>query len=199
MVRKATETKPLRDLCSKVKTGLSSPYFKDGDTTVKVVKAKDIDERGRLLVDQVDTSKVKWSPAVDNCRLVPGDIIISLKGSTFKIAIIPEEAIDFVISANLVSLSLKPVIKPEIVSFFLRSSPFTRTMQNLAATGGMPSLRTEHLLGIEIPVPTLEKQNELYAYILEVEELYLLLEEEMHSISRLSDAIVCDMIGRIKR
>jgi len=159
-----------------------------------MIKTKDIDEHGRIISATVDTETVKDSLAVENCRLVPGDIVISLRGINFKVAIVNEEVRDFVINANLVALSPHPTIKPEIIAFFLRSTIGSQIMQKLATGGSLPSLRIKHLLGIEMFVPPFKKQEELSACIRKLEEYSFLLEEEKRIISQLSDSIVSDLM-----
>ena len=96
----------LGSITTSVKRGLSSSYLKDGDTDVRLIKAKDITENGLLNTDTVDMQTVKKTAALDKAQLQKNDVLITLKGNSFKIALVPELARDFVVSANIIALTI---------------------------------------------------------------------------------------------
>ena len=181
---------PLGALTTSVKRGLSSSYLKDGEIPVRLLKAKDIDEDGRIAVDDVDEHTVKKTPALDKARVKAGDLVISLKGKTFKTAQIPPEAEDFVISSNLIALTFNEKVRPEIVAFYLKSTAGEYELQKRAAGSAVMSLNTNQLMDVKIPLPPIEKQREISRYLGEIEELKSILTKEKKLVDTISDHLL---------
>ena len=133
----------LGSITTSVKRGLSSSYLKDGDTEVRLIKAKDITENGLLNTDTVDMQTVKKTAALEKAQLQKNDVLITLKGNSFKIALVPELAQDFVVSANIIALTIDgKKIRPEIVAWYLKSPSGMHQIQKCAAGSALPSLNT---------------------------------------------------------
>ena len=181
---------PLGALTTSVKRGLSSSYLKDGEIPVRLLKAKDIDEDGRIAVDDVDEHTVKKTPALDKARVKAGDLVISLKGKTFKTAQVPPEVEDFVISSNLIALTFNEKVRPEIVAFYLKSTAGEYELQKRAAGSAVMSLNTNQLMDVKIPLPPIEKQREISRYLGEIEELKSILTKEKKLVDTISDHLL---------
>lgn len=181
---------PLGTITTSVKRGLSSSYLKDGDTEVHVIKAKDITEQGFLNIDTVDIHPVKKTPALTKAQLNKNDILITLKGSSFKIALVPENAEGFVVSANIIGMTIGNQIRPEIVAWYLKSPHGMHQLQKCAAGSALLSLNTNLLLEINIPVPSHEKQEVISSYLKDLADYNTIIEREEEIISKISAAVL---------
>lgn len=177
-----------------VKKGLSTPYLKDGDTEVKLIKVKDIGEDGQLMTDGVDAHVVKKTAAFDKATVRQNDLLISLKGTSFKIALVPKDAVGFVISANIIALSVNDVIRPEIVGWYLASSEGMRHIQRGAMGTTLITLNVNHLLDLPIPVPSPEKQEMISYYLHTLTEYKEIIRQEQEMISKISEALLDALI-----
>jgi len=184
----------LGTITTSVKRGLSSSYLKDGDTEVRVVKAKDINESGFLNIENVDTHEVKSTAALKKAQLEKNDVLITLKGSSFKVALVPEQAQDFVVSANIIALTIGDQIRPEIVAWYLTSPMGVHQLQKCAAGTALMSLNTTQLLEIEIPIPSLEKQEIITSYLRDLAEYHDIIEHEKDIISKISTSILDNLV-----
>ena len=111
---KIIQNKTLSSLTSDIKRGISSYYFQNEGSSVIIVNIRDL-ENGKVNTKGLEYVKVKNSPAVDKAKLNKGDIIISIKGSSFRAAIMSETINNYVISANLIAFKINHEILPELV------------------------------------------------------------------------------------
>lgn len=177
-----------------VRRGLSSSYLKDGEAEVRLIKVKDIDENGHLNIVTVDTHLVKKTAALEKATVQCNDLLISLKGVAFKIALVPQEAEGFVISSNLIALRVNEMIKPEILAWYLASPVGINHLQKGAMGSSLLTLNTNHLLNINIPVPSLDKQEVISSYLHTLDEYNEIISKEQAIIAKISDALLDDVI-----
>lgn len=178
---------PLGEILTNAKRGLSSSYQEDGDTNVRLIKAKDINENGTIIVPSVDETKVKKTASLKNATVSAGDVIITLKGSSFKAATVEEDAEGFVISANLISMTCKPHVVPEFLTLYLNSQSGQNQLKKSAGGSVIMSLNMEFLKALTIPVPPFDKQKQIVACVRQVQEYADLLEKEKDLLGKISD------------
>lgn len=182
---------PIRDLVISTRRGLSSPYLKDGTEPIRLVKAKDITSDGRLSMDTIDTERVKRTPAFDKALIKPGDLLVTVAGTKFRSAVVREEAEDLIASNSLIALSFdRTKILPEFAVMYLNSSRGQADIQRWASGAVMMSLNTATLLEVTIPVPPIDKQQQLVDLLHVVRGYRAILELETALLNQITDSLM---------
>lgn len=116
-----------------------------------------------------------------SCATKPGDLLISLVGTTGRILVLPADAQPGIINPRLLKVSLSPGnIRPEYVQVVLQS-PYARHFFKLNAHGGtMDVLNLGILKELAIPLPELAEQEEIVRKV----------NEEFEAIERQESAIL---------
>lgn len=186
--------KTLSNITVGLKNGLSSYYLNNGDTSIRLVNVKDI-QNGKVNVDSVESIKVKETEALVKNRLNKGDLLVTAKGQVFKAAVAGKELEGYVISANLIALTLNDEINPEIVAAYLNSPSGQRELNAKAAGGSIKGLNAKTLLEVPVPVPAKAKQQALRQYLSLVNEYNDIVERERKLMNGIRDSIIREIIG----
>jgi restriction endonuclease S subunit len=184
----------LRDCIIVRKKGLSSYYLSGEDLKVPLINIKDIQE-GAIDAQTVDYVSVRRTGILEGSRISPGDVIISIRGSNFKVAVADDTISNFVISSNLVALTPSDKIRPEVLVAYLESSAGQSQLQSLAGGESIKGLSLKALLEVEIPVPPLEQQEILSQYLRLGKEYTRVVREELDLREKVKDAILMKCWG----
>jgi type I restriction enzyme S subunit len=119
---------------------------------------------------------------LQSCQVKPGDILISLVGTTGKVLILPDDCAPGIINPRLLKLSLNHSgVEPRFIKNLLES-PSTRAFFKLAAHGGtMEILNLGILKTLPIPLPPLSEQRRIVA---EIEKQFTRLEAGVAALRR---------------
>lgn len=176
------------------KQGLSSYYMRDGDEVVPLVTLKDVQD-GNITSETVDRVPVKKTPRLGKSRLAIGDVVIIIKGSNFRAAVVDESAAGFVISSNMIALTLSDKILPEIVAAYLNSPSGQRELEARAGGSTIMGLNTKSLLEVPIPVPSLDQQEALSRYFSSAREYEDITKKELELRNVIKEAIIRRVMG----
>jgi type I restriction enzyme S subunit len=171
------------------KRGLSSYYLREGDVTVPFITLKDL-RVGRIVAETVDEILVRNTELLERSRVAPGDVIIAIKGTSFRAAVADESIDGFVISANLIALTPSEKVKPEIIAAYLNSPAGQREMEMRAGGGTIKGLNTKSLLEVPIPIIPLGDQEVLSRYLALAEEYDTILKRELDLCKEIKDAVI---------
>lgn len=126
-----------------------------------------------------------------------GDVLVAVKGSSLKTAIIDADSRGRVFSSNIISLRLIEGIQPEILVAYLNSPEGQQELNSIAKGTGIPSVNTHDLLELEIPIPPLNIQNALIEYINSVDHYLEALSKEEELIRKIKGHFVSSLLGGI--
>lgn len=181
----------LRQIVTSVKRGASSSYLKGGDREMQVIKAKDITEDGSIAFSQVDWEQVKFSERVERNVLHAGDILLSLRGSLFKILVVPPEAEGMSFAANFVALSVDTsVLSPEIVAWYLRSEQVVQYLRGKATGAVILSVSLDDVLSLPICIPSSDQQAEILEFLHLKRDVCQNAAAQMALLDRISDELL---------
>jgi type I restriction enzyme S subunit len=130
-----------------------------------------------------------------SCEVKPGDVLISLVGTTGRVLILPDDIEPGIINPRLVKLSLnKTGVNLRYVRIFLQSSQ-ARAFFKFAAHGGtMEIINLGILKDIPVPLPPLAEQERIVAEVERrlsvVEELSALVTANLQRATRLRQSIL---------
>lgn len=195
LISKSSQVKKLRDIVSIRKKGLSSYYLQGNDVKVHMINIKDIQD-GKINSKTVDYVSVRKTGILDRSRVMTGDIVVSIRGSNFKIAIVDDSSSSFVISSNLIALTLSNEMIPEVLAAYFESSEGQKKLQLLAVGETIKGLSLKSLLEVEIPIPSLEVQENMTKYLKLLDEYKRISREELDLRDKIKNAVLTALLGQ---
>ena len=174
--------------------GISTHYREDGVVDVPLLSIKNVQD-GPVDIDSVERTKVRKTPLLDKSRIVPGDIIITTRGTNFRAIVADKSLEDFVISVNLVLLrpSGSCKVEPEIVAAYLNSATGQRELMKWATGTTVRGLNIKLLKEVLIPIPDPEYQKNLSYYLSLARERKISLMRELELQEKFIDAIFVEI------
>lgn len=103
---------------------------------------------------------------LENCAVKPGDILVSLVGTTGKVLVLPEGSEPGIINPRLIKLSLNPeFVSAQYASYYLQSAP-ARSFFKLQAHGGtMEILNLGIVKALPVCLPPMTEQARIVAEV----------------------------------
>lgn len=139
---------------------------------VPLINIKDIDSGGVLPRDQLATVKSP-GPSQEQQLLRVGDVLVSIRGTLLKTAIVTEEAAGSLASANLAIFRPNPqVILPAVLRAVFQSEASQSRLLGQTTGAVIKGLQIGTLKEVTFILPPLAKQMELAALMQKAEEQY---------------------------
>lgn len=179
--------KPLGDIC----TALRPPTTAKDSTPYEVAEVglQDLTQ-WRPLNECIDKTVYLKGASVDSARLQPGDIVITIKGTVGKAALMGEAVLQrpTVVSQSCLALRVKSEkVNSQYLLMYLRSPHGQAQLEGLQVGAGVKHISPSTLLSIfQVPVPTIEEQH---AACMDFERLCFLeqeVEQLQHEISKVA-------------
>ncbi|GAA5261846.1 restriction endonuclease subunit S [Methanocalculus sp. MC3] len=180
------------DLITGVAARIPNP---DEQDVYSVINIKDIID-GRVDTTSLD-KRVITSPRIKPESYVKeGDLVIAIRGPNFKVGIIDTSSQGFLFTTNLIGLRLDPnKALPEVVAAYLNSPEGQHTIASNARGVITPSINKKDLLGIKIPLPSIETQQQVQHYLKNTEDYLHLLHHEEASVRKIRDYVIFRSLG----
>ena len=111
----------------------------------------------------LECGKIKHTKQYGIDTLMPNDILISMKGTVGKIAIIGELKEPMIASPNIqiIRIKNKSIIEPKVLYMFLKSNLGQSLLKRLSTGTTMPQITTKDIRALEIPILERSKQEEI--------------------------------------
>ena len=155
--------KTLGELAKGEVRGLGSYYFSEEGQLTPIINIRDLHD-GQVVPDTVERVNLKQTRTIQSSMIEPGDVLIAVKGSSFKAALADERVKDHIISSNIIAVRLSDEVLPEVVVAYLNSPLGQKELQARAGGGVQKSLNLKSLLEVPIPVPSPERQRRMSEY-----------------------------------
>ena len=193
-ISKDVVKRPLKDLVTVAKRGLSSYYINTKDEGVETVTLRTININnivdGKVDQDNPETIEVRKTGSLNETRLAVEDILVTVRGSVFRAGLIDEKSAGSTFNSNLVALHCNNQISPEILTAWLNSSEGRKEMEVRATGATIQGLKVEELLSIEVPVPSAREQELLIKLLELAQEKKQLLKRETEILELLMDEVI---------
>lgn len=183
----------LDDLTVDVKRGLSSYYRDQTGMLTPFINIKDVRE-GFVDASTVDRVMVRKTEAFDKSAVRTNDVIITVKGSTFKAAIVDESVEGYVISANLIALTVNEILNPVLLVAYLNSPKGQKELISRAGGTMQKSLNLRSLLQLRVAVPPVDIQKKLTGYISLMQDYSSLMLKEKEIREGITHSIIVNKI-----
>ena len=103
---------------------------------------------------------------LESCAVKPGDLLISLVGTTGKVLVLPQNTMPGIINPRLLKLSLNHShISPEYAAYMLQSGLASHYFKLQAHGGTMEILNLGIIKALPVPLPPAAEQQRLVAEV----------------------------------
>ncbi len=157
----------LKQLIKISKSGLTSYKLKKADSgsdEINVIGIKDI-QNGRINIGNVDVVNMDKEDIRNKDRVQTKDLILSIRGAEFKAAVADESVDGYLLSNNLIALTLSDKIKPEVVAAYLNNPVGQRELHKRAGGSVMSTLNKKRLEEVPIPLISPEDQDKIVKFV----------------------------------
>ncbi len=185
----------LKDLVVEMTRGIfaRSPESEDVPT-VEMINIKDISD-GKIDVRSLEKRDCTSVKDYSRAAVKRGDVIIAIKGSSFKAAVFNDDADNRVISSNLIALRLNKIMLPEILAAYLNSPDGQQNLLSIAKGATIPSINPNDLR--ELPIPQIpDNDQRIMKEYLEASDRYLsILRDEKLLVRKMRNNIISSSFG----
>ena len=191
--------KPLRTLAKRIFSG-TSPYNirkVNGDSeSIPIINIKDIAD-GWVLeshLSRISTTNLK---NMEKNIVVPGDIMLTCRGTQLKTAVVPNFLKQAVITSNLIAIRLGEQMLPGFLVAYLKSTNGQQALLSRATSSTTQLVITLSQIGnLEIPVPPLSLQGKIVNLANAAEEQYRLSIEAANLRRIVANQVIIDMLNK---
>lgn len=136
----------------------------------------------------LECGKTKHTKQYGIDTLIPNDILISMKGTVGKIAIVGELKEPMIASPNIQIIRIKnrSIIEPKVLYMFLKSNLGQSLLKRLSTGTTMPQITTKDIRALEIPILERSKQDEViknFEYEVNLFQEIESIKEKIHKIN----------------
>ena len=159
---KAFATSPVKKLCLRdVATVFRGKAIseKSDRGNIAVVNISDITDTGinyeNLALIEEEERKV-WRYALED-----GDVLVTSRGTTIKVAVFERQSMICIPSANIIVIRVKDMLRGMYLKLFLESSVGMKMLQSLRRGSVVTNLNYRDIMGLEVPVLPIVEQDAL--------------------------------------
>lgn len=150
------------------------------DGKYRVVRLSDV-QNGKLIFTNISRYHIKNNAKVDMYKLQKDDVILSIRGSTLKTAIVPINAEDLLLSQNFIGIRCSKNLDPNFLKVYLESPLGQYLLSNKMSGTAIPTLSRKDVETLEIPLPPIETQMNIMKFYLDKEAH---VEKEMNRLNK---------------
>ncbi|MBU8908969.1 N-6 DNA methylase [Desertibacillus haloalkaliphilus] len=165
--------KTLNDIAS-IYRGMNMPRKGSEDSSgedYKVIQLTDVQD-GQIQVDSLQKLKIKDKKKAEQYFIQEGDVLISSRGATVKIAIVPKLEEDIVLSHNFIALRPKVDINSYYIKGYLESPLGQYHLLSIQKGSAVKVLAMKEFENILIPIPSIEEQKLIGESFRKTDQLY---------------------------
>ena len=137
---------------------------------IRVLNISNMDE-GELIFDDMDTIHEEVRK-VKRYQLESGDIVLTCRGTSNKVAVFPETEHVVIASANIIVLRIKEKIAPQYLKIFLDSPIGQMMIKSFQRGTTMMNINPNDIGEMEIPLLPMERQQSFVRQFLAEQERY---------------------------
>lgn len=137
---------------------------------IKVLNISNLDD-GEVILDQLETIDEE-ERKVKRYEILPGDLVMTCRGTVNKLAVFPEIQGMVIASANIIVIRFKSAIRSHFAKMFLESPVGTALIQSFQRGTTVMNLNPADVAEMELPLLPEEKQLELIQRYLQEKERY---------------------------
>lgn len=132
----------------------------DGVNKVKVVNISDVDN-GTIQIEKLSETSIGNIRDIEKYLAKPGDVLLSARGTTDKIVVVPETTEKLLVSNNFIIIRVFPDFNPYFIKTFLESPVGQHYLEVFQRGSVIKVLNIADIDSIKIPSVPLQKQEAL--------------------------------------
>ncbi len=136
---------------------MPGPELKEGVPYVRVADFP----KDRIRLETVRNTSPEIDAKFARSRLSTGDILLSIRGTVGRLAVVPPELEGANITQDTARLSIHPSVSSEFVLFMLRSPDTLLRMQSAVKGVAVRGINIGDVRPLQIPLPPLPEQHEI--------------------------------------
>lgn len=136
--------------------GSKNQESEDGE--YRIVKLSDV-QNGKLLMNEVSRYNIENKAKVDMYALQKGDVILSVRGQTLKVALVSEDDEKLLLSQNFLGIRCGNRIKPEFLKVYLESPVGQYLLTSKMSGTAIATLSKSDIESLEVPLLSIEEQE----------------------------------------
>ena len=190
------ELTPLEEIVEKdrpITYGIVKPG-QNVDGGVPVIKVKDFPS-GEILMDDLLYASPEIESKYERSRLLPGDLLFSIRGSVGRMAFVPEE----LEGANLTQDTARLTIRPEYNSVYIRGTLSLPQVDEWVAKHirgvAMQGVNLADLRKLMVPILSYAHQCELSSFAQQVDKSEFALKQAIEGVNATMAAILNKELG----
>jgi len=189
-------TVKLKTILKEVVRGVSSRVPKeDSADLVRIINIRDLID-GAIDSDSLEKRVVPAAQRKDERKVQEGDVVVAIRGSRFRAAIVDKQAEGHFISANLVVLRVEnSKIYPKILTAYLNGLEGQHQLKKKAKGMTIPSISMKDFLSISIPLPPMETQKRMAEYLEYTAAYISMLRREEELVGTIRDNLMIRYFG----
>ena len=146
---------------------------RSGSFRAQLVQVKDVVDQRLPITSELGEIHLPASTNFNRQLLQPGDVIISVRGTLLKCAVVENSAKPLVASANFVIARTKTdILKPRVLWAYLCSENVQNYMQGRSTGTVQPSINISEIKDLEILLPAPEIQSKIDQMLIASEQQY---------------------------
>lgn len=162
---------------------------------VSVINIKDL-VNGAIDTSSLEEREVPAPQRKGDRTVRAGDVIVNIRGTQFRAAVVDLRAEGAFASANLAVIRVdESKMRPEILTAYLNSPEGQRQLTSRARGMTTPSIAMKDLLSITVPLLSLEIQDLMKDYLSATADLLATLRREEELISRIRENLMIQFFG----
>lgn len=186
-------TDPLRTISYGIlKPGPDSPQG------VPVVKVKDIKD-GRIETQHLRRTSPEIAARYQRSSLLSGDVLVSIRGTVGKVAVVPAELAGANITQDSARLALLDELETDYLVLFLRSEVAQDHFRSHSKGAAVQGLNIGDLRPTPVPIPPKAEQRRIVERVGELLELWGSLRESLAQQDRVRRALVRSAANHLVR
>lgn len=160
----------LIEQCETMFAGAPSSFFEkeatDKDIIFCALKGNDLESDGYISIANLQQVKVKAGKKIDKFVLIAGDVVLLARGQSMRCCLVTEEVAkrSLIATANFIVLRFKAEQKGEFLVSYLNSVVGKQKLNHSSISSSTDTIKSLSLGGLkklEIPFPSLEKQQQI--------------------------------------
>lgn len=175
---KDVDTVPLKELVTFFRGFNVSANDESPNGEYKVVRISDV-QKGQLIMENVAQYNVENNAKLETYRLLKDDVIVTIRGQAIKAAHISTDDENLLLSQNFMGIRCGSTLNPMYLKMYLES-PLGQYLLSSKLTGtAVPTLTKKELENLEVPMKSIQEQNEIVTKYVEKEEMIIAMIEEL--------------------
>lgn len=154
-------TVPLKDVASLFRGfNVGSKNEESTDGKFRIVRLSDV-QNGKLVMETISRYDIENNAKINMYELQEDDVILSIRGNTLKVAVVPADDENLLLSQNFIGIRCNNRLDPDFLKVYLESPLGQYLLTNKMSGTAIPTLSRKDIETLEIPLPPIEEQKQM--------------------------------------